>query len=112
MTPDQAIQLAQFQRPGVKLVLGAEEAREEIIAPLSSWQLSQLPGDSSWQLRDLRLWLGFTPSLWAFACGTVFTAVSGRNPTKEEWIWLNGPASLKDTQDWVSAAQEKLKGEV
>jgi hypothetical protein len=35
MTPEEGYRLAQYQRPGVKIIMGPTEAREEWIKPLS-----------------------------------------------------------------------------
>jgi hypothetical protein len=56
MTPDQAFHLAKFQRPGVILCVGAEQAKERQVTPLSYYlDLRKLPGDASWAERDFRL---------------------------------------------------------
>lgn len=52
MTPAQGYNLAQYQRPGFKVVMGATEARDVTIKPISKWKYSQLAGDVSWNIRD------------------------------------------------------------
>lgn len=100
MTPDQAMAMARFQRPGVKLVVGPTKAREEPVAPLRRQALHALPGDYSWRSRDLRLRLGFLPSLWAMFFAEIAQSV-GHTVTDAEWRWLHGPACLNEARAWV-----------
>lgn len=64
MTPDQAYDLARYQRPGVRLIVGATEAREEPVKPLDWRQMKDLPGDRSWFDHDIRKLIGRPLSLW------------------------------------------------
>lgn len=52
------IELAQYQRPGVKIILGPAEGREEQITPLSYLDLKKLPqfkwGEASPTMRSER----------------------------------------------------------
>jgi hypothetical protein len=95
------MELARFQRPGVILIVGPTEAREDVLRPLNPWQISKLPGDSSFARRDLRLRLQFMPGM--FACFFAGKAAKlGYDATNEEWVWLNGRASLEDACRWLS----------
>jgi hypothetical protein len=100
MTPDDALSLAQYQRPGVRIVVGATSAKELPVTPLGS--LHHLPGDNSWRERDLRLRLGFVPSLWAMAFANSVEAAGGI-VTDDEWRWLHGPATLGAARAWLEA---------
>lgn len=58
MTPEEGYELARKQRPGVKIVMGPTEAREERMEPVNNmtrlkWYLD-LPGDSSWGAYGVR----------------------------------------------------------
>lgn len=105
MTADEAIALSSFQRPGVKLIVGAELAREETIPALSKWHLHQLPGDPSWQCRELRFRLGFVPSSWAKAFSSNVKRLFAHNASDAEWRWLHGPASLEDACAWARSLE-------
>ncbi len=105
MTPECAYELARYARPGVKIVMGATEAREEQIRPLDVSQLSKLPGDSTWFAYLIRQRLGFVPSEWAkiFACQA---SALGHDVTDNEWHWLHGPATLTQARAWISELEE------
>lgn len=105
MTPEHGYQLAQFQRPGVVIVMGAENARERLVRPLSQSKIQALPGDHSFWERDMRARLGFVPSLFAHRFAAA-AELLGHSATDEEWRWLDGPASLKDARAWLSAVLE------
>ncbi len=109
MTPEQGYDLAKFQRPGVKIVMGATGAREEKMAPVNYQVLRKLPGDWSWVEYDLRKRLGFLPSLWARMYGLAAEQL-GHMTTDAEWKWLSGPSSSLQTADaWLDAIREKAK---
>lgn len=94
-----------FQRPGIKLIVGPESAREEWVSPVPMERAAHLPGDASWKARDLRLRLGFSPSLWAqgFACAA---EAFGHALTNGEWAWLHGTATLVEAHEWISKMQK------
>lgn len=98
MTPDDALHLAQYQRPGVRLVVGANSAEERPVTPLRS--LRHLPGDETWKERDLRRRLGFVPSLWAMAFADEVEAAGGI-VTDDDWRWLHGSATLDAARAWA-----------
>lgn len=88
MTPDRACELAQYQRPGVKLVVGPTEAREEVVKPLWYWHVWQLPGDASWWHRDARLRLGFEPHPVGEMIGRMIEETTGDMLSVEDWMTL------------------------
>jgi hypothetical protein len=111
MTPDQAMQLARFQVPGVKVVVGPTAVRIERIAPLSPVRLDELPGDHSWHERDLRLRLGFVPSAWAQSFGGAASRHFGHDVTDAEWRWLHGQqSSLETVRSWLSDIAATFSG--
>ena len=100
MTPEEGYERAKYMRPGVRIVMGPHCAVEMDVLPLSEYATRNLPGDKSWHDRDLRLSLGFLPSMWAkrFA----FLAQNmGHDVTRHEWVWLHGPASLDKAMKWL-----------
>ena len=101
MTPEEGYRLASFARPGFKIVMGPTEANEVHVAPLFLQNLRGLPGDWSWEDRDLRLRLGFVPSLWAKTFASVAEALS-HEVTDAEWQWLHGSASLVAARAWIA----------
>jgi len=106
MTPEQGYELAKFQRPGVKIVMGPTDAVEVEVTPMSFLDLRDLPGDANWFDRDMRAWLGFVPSLWATFFATVAGAL-GHFVTKEEWEWLDGRnSSLDKARKWINDITE------
>ena len=111
MTADEAMRLAAFQRPGVRLIVGPTEAREERTearALPADWRDSQ---PTSWREYDLRRRLGFIPSLWAFGWADAYKGITGREPTDAEWVWLHRRdgqgASLQDARAWLSKAEQE-----
>ena len=81
--------------------MGPTEAKEVHVPPLSLQNLRGLPGDWSWEDHDLRLRLGFVPSLWAKNFASVAEAL-GHEVTNTEWRWLHGPASLVAARAWAA----------
>jgi len=108
MSPDKGHDLAAFQRPGIRIIMGAQDCREEWIKPLGHNDLKKLPGDWSWEVRRLRLMLGFVPSLWAQLFGGM-ASLLGHDVSVEDWRWLNGPASILDARAWIDGIAEKQK---
>jgi hypothetical protein len=105
--PEEALHLAKYQRPGVKLVVGATDAYELPISRLPIFDLMQLPGESNWPDYWLRRRLGYLPSLWA-RCFGADAEYLGHSVTDKEYAWLNGTAGLIEARHWLCtiAAQE------
>jgi hypothetical protein len=103
MTPEEGYELDAKQRPGVIIVMGPEEAREERIPPLGYHEARELrdrPGPSTWLEYDL----GFSLSLWAEVIGGAFAAHFGRDVTADEWAWLmRKTTGLSEVGAWVEA---------
>lgn len=110
MTPDQGYALAMRQRPGVKIVMGATEAREERIAPLDietrlEWWRS-LPGDVSWRWHDVRAVCGgWLPHSIALSAGAAVEDRTGRRLTRAEWEYLHN-ASAAERADFIAKHME------
>lgn len=110
LAPDAALALAQFQRPGVRLVVGPTDAREEPLQPLPwqprDWRKSE---PETWWQYDLRARLGFIPSPWTMNFACAFMRITGREPSDAEYIWLDRNdgrgADLANAQAWLDAAQ-------
>lgn len=104
MTPEQGHQLAEFQRPGFKVVMGTVSAADVRIKPLHS--TSHLPGDTSWFEMGLQMSLGFAPSLFAIVFADTATRL-GHTVTKGEWKWLHGrKCSLDAAERWIEEIGE------
>ena len=99
MTPEEGYAASRYQRPGIKIIMGPEASREAPIVALSEWAIAKLSGDASWSDRDLRLRLGFVPSLWAKLFALV-AEQNGHKATDDEWKWLHGKATLVDAGKW------------
>jgi hypothetical protein len=107
MTADEALAFAEFQRPGVKLVVGPELAREEPITRLSNYHLYFLPGDSTWTARDFWKLLGFVPSLWAQQCAAMGAASGIDVSDAAVWRWLTKRSTgIRDVEAWVDDARK------
>lgn len=101
MTPEEGYNLARYQLTGKKVIMGPTDSKIVDTKPLSNLKLHKLPGDFSWIDRELRLRLGFVPSLWtkSFACAAM---MEGHNVTYEEWIWLQGKSTLIEARKWLN----------
>lgn len=53
MTPEEALDLARFQRPGIKIVVGPTEAREERLPPAPMPRTLGPLHHQSWLLYDM-----------------------------------------------------------
>lgn len=104
MSPEEGYRLAHYQRPGVKIVMGVTEAREERI-PARALLYGKAFGDgrnatpvldsaTSWFEFDCARLVGATRLSWwaTYMLGTVYT-LSGRMPTAKEVAFF----SAKDT---------------
>lgn len=114
MTADEAIELAAYHRPGVRLIVGPTDAREEFGVAADYLPMSvrnhigvkkhgEYPiWQSSFWARDLYNRLGFFPSGWAISWAHLFECFAGRDVTVAEWEWLASPAtSVANVQAWV-----------
>ena len=107
MTPEAALELAKYQRPGVVLQVGPTEAKEARIRPLSDQRLRALPGDATWLDRHLRLRLGYVPSAWAKQAAKWMTLAARRRITDDEWRWLAHPQTgIAAVEAWCVGANE------
>ena len=101
LTVDEGYRLTQFMRPGVRILMGATEAREAPVNPLPWTNIHRLPGFKSFFHWNLSRKLGFAPSAWAMFFG-VHVMILGHDPTDDEWRWLcQRSTSLKDAQVWL-----------
>jgi hypothetical protein len=111
MTADEALALAKFHRPGVKLIVGPTEAREEQTSAAKLSTDWRNPQPASWREYDLRKRLGFIPSPWARAFARRYEDATGREPTDDEYRWLHDNsgrgASLMAAQEWLGAANNE-----
>ena len=108
MTPEEAYELAKYQRPGIRLLVGATVACEAIMAPLDpTLDLFPLHGYSSWEDYDLAARLGNAPSLFV----TSFARAAYGDPRKasdDELRYLQG-ASLDAARQWLDAIRAKAE---
>ena len=108
MTPEQALDLAKFQRPGVRLIVGPTEAREVRTEPRDVPTNWRAPQPATWLEYDLRRRLGFIPSAWAMFFAAQYERITGKQPSDAEWLWLHRNdgqgASLNDVRGWLSTA--------
>ena len=121
MTPEQGYHLARFQRPGVKIVMGSYEAREERIAPRGYGPYTRAYGEggaapvpvadtaASWFEYDCARMVGRTRlSMWAVMF--LFAAADARGrplPSREDVIFLTAPeVSLADARVYLLALRE------
>lgn len=107
---EEGFRRADYQRPGVIVVMGPESAYERLLKPLSDYALRELPGPSSWWEYDIKKRLGFIPSYWAYSFAQMLFAFTGREATDDEWRWLHGPADLKSARKWLENEVEKTTG--
>lgn len=90
MTPEEGYRLAQYQRPGVQIVMGPTEAREEPVRPLTDMDYSKLPGDCSLFDYDVRrVCGGWLPHRLAIFAGGMIWVATGRLLTVHEWRYLH-----------------------
>jgi len=108
MTPEEGYSLSEYRRPGVKVVMGITNAKEASVEPLPKYNLNKLPGDSSWHLRDLRLWLGFIPPLWALVFAYEAKSL-GREVTKEDYKGLQKSTTLDQAKLWLETLRKENK---
>lgn len=101
MTPEEGYELAKKQRPGVKIVMGPTEAREERMDPVNimtrlKWYLD-LPGDTSWWAYGVRkVCGGWLPHSIALGTGAWVEAITQRPLTRADWeILHNGSAEYR-----------------
>lgn len=115
MTPEEGYELARKQRPGVKIVMGPTEAREERMEPVNimtrlKWYLD-LPGDSSWWAYGVRkVCGGKLPHGIALGTGALVEALLRRPLTRAEWEHLNDGTS-EDRKAFVKKAMEEVRAE-
>ena len=100
LTVEEGYRRAAYQRSGVRIVMGAVEAREERVAALAQHTMKDLSGDWTWANRDLRVRLGFLPCAWARAFGALAEGM-GHCVSDEEWKWLHGPATRVQARAWL-----------
>jgi hypothetical protein len=106
LTVEEGYRRAAYQRSGVRIVMGAVEAREERVAALAQHTLKDLPGDWTWANRALCVRLGFLPCAWARAFGALAEGI-GHCVSEEEWKWLHGPATLVQARAWLIDVQKE-----
>ena len=102
MTPEEGYHLAAFQRPGIKIVMGATEAREERVAP-HPLLYGKVYGDTgtptpvmtsatSWFEYDCARLIGKTRlSLWTTVFLALLAFFAGRAPTADEVRFFDAP---------------------
>jgi hypothetical protein len=111
MTPQEGYELAKYQRPGFKVVMGPDRAKSQRISAIPMEDLKDLPGFHSWLWYDAYRLYGFVPSGWAM--NFLVVAISRDHlPTQEEMEWLHSPrCSLKNVRDWLDGLTE-AEGEI
>ena len=121
MTPEQGYDLAQLQRPGVKIVMGPYQAREERISPRGRAPQDRAYGDSggmptpvantasSWFEYDCARLVG-RARLSAWEIVFMFAAADAREqslPLREDVAFLTAPhVSLTSARAYVLALRE------
>lgn len=103
MTPEEGYRLARYQRPGVVIFMGPDEAEERAVFPLSADTINRLPGDPSLWARNMRTRLGFVPCPWVLMFATQAKVQAGHNVSNDEWRWLHGPATLIEARAWLKS---------
>lgn len=53
LTPEEGYRRAEFQRPGVRIIMGPTQSREEKIAQVNAWVI--FAGPQTWRQYDLML---------------------------------------------------------
>lgn len=103
MTPSEGYDLATFQLPGYKIVMGPTEARLAPISPAPR-SMKQYPRwHLSWERVNLFRNHGIDPSALAKAAADA-AQMLGYTATTEEWRWLEQKStSLADTQAWLAS---------
>jgi len=79
---------ARAQRPGRRIVMGPEAARDLPVRPLSRRDIAALPGPASWLERDC----GHPISLWVLAFAQAHAALHGRKTTPDDVAPFMDPA--------------------
>lgn len=109
---DEALRLAKYQRPGVRLIVGPTEAIETRVEPVKSYILYKLPGPSSFFERDVVKLCGFKPHMLAMCNGYRLQRLIKRKLTVQEWKILHDK-SKKEVDNFVKeliTEYEETKG--
>ena len=118
MTPEEGYRLAQFQRPGIKIVMGPTEAREDRIAPRAvlygkAWGDTGAPTPvldtaTSWFEYDCARLVGkLRLSPWVTRWCAEISSVADRLPTEDEVAFLLRPATgLAEARKYVESLRD------
>jgi hypothetical protein len=108
MTPEAAMDLAKFQRPGRMVLVGATEAfdvAEPAVDDQPFWRKNRLgvvpmsdypPHLRSWWNFDMWRRLGYVPSLWARLVAGNMEQAANRRLSDDEWRWLANAGTGND----------------